>query len=85
MDTYVTVMATVLTGMGVLFGVWRLLTVAVDGARRDLSAAVDNVRKDLTAEIHAVHQRIDAVNQRIDGVNHRIDAVLLANRTAGTS
>ena len=79
MDT--NVVATVLTGLGVLLGAWRL----VDGVRRDLTATVDGVRKDLTTEIHAVHRRIDAVNQRIDGVNHRIDAVLLANRTAGTS
>ena len=48
MDTYV--MATVLTGMGVLFGVWRLIVVAMDGVRRDL-----------TAEIRGVNQRIDAV------------------------
>lgn len=55
MDTYV--MATVLTGLGVLLGVWRLVAVAVDGVRRDL-----------TAEIRAVNQRIDGVNQRIDAV-----------------
>ena len=55
MDTYV--MATVLTGLGVLLGVWRLVAVAVDGVRRDL-----------TAEIRAVSQRIDGVNQRIDAV-----------------
>ena len=71
MDTYVTVMATVLTGMGVLFGVWRLVTAAIDGVRRDLTAAVDSVRKDLTAEIRAVTQRIDAV--------------LLADRNARTN
>ena len=55
MDT--NVMATVLTGLGVLLGVWRLVAVAVDGVRRDL-----------TAEIRAVSQRIDGVNQRIDAV-----------------
>ena len=48
MDT--SIIATVLTGMGVLFGVWRLVTAAIDGVRRDL-----------TAEIRAVNQRIDAV------------------------
>ena len=48
MDT--SIIATVLTGMGVLFGVWRLVTSAIDGVRRDL-----------TAEIRAVNQRIDAV------------------------
>ena len=44
MDT--NVIATVLTGLGVLLGVWRL---------------VDGVRRDLSAEIRAVNQRIDAV------------------------
>ena len=72
MDTYV--MATVLTGLGVLLGVWRLVAVAVDGVRRD----VNSVRQDLTAEIRAV-------NQRIDGVNQRIDAVLLADRNAAAT
>ena len=76
MDT--NVMATVLTGLGVLLGVWRM----VDGVRRDVTVAVDGVRKDLTAEIHAVHRRIDSVDQRIDGVNQRIDTVLPAARNA---
>ena len=66
MDT--NVIATVITGLGVLLGVWRM---------------VDGVRRDLTAEIHIVHRRIDALDQRIDGVNQRIDTVLLAGRTAG--
>lgn len=51
------VMATVLTGLGVLFGVWRLVTTEVE-----------RVRRDLTTEIRAVNQRIDGVNQRIDAV-----------------
>jgi len=38
------VIATVLTGVGVLVGVWRL---------------VEGVRRDLTAQIAAVHTRID--------------------------
>ena len=57
MDTYVTVMATVLTGMGVLFGVWRLVAAEVGSVRREM----DSLRRDLTAEIRAVNQRIDAV------------------------
>ncbi len=49
----VNVIATVLTGVGVLIGVWRL---------------VDGMRRDLMAEIRAVHTRIDGVNTRIDAV-----------------
>ncbi len=44
------VIATVLTGVGVLVGVWRM----VESVRRD----VDGVRRDLTAEIAAVNTRI---------------------------
>ncbi|MCE2542730.1 MAG: hypothetical protein J4F30_04735 [Acidobacteria bacterium] len=55
MDT--NVVATVLTGLGVLLGVWRLVGVAVEGVRLE----VDGLRRDLTAEIRAVNQRIDAV------------------------
>lgn len=47
------VIATVLTGVGVLVGVWRM----VDGVRRD----VDGVRRDLTAQIAAVNTRIDNI------------------------
>ena len=76
MDT--NVMATVLTGVGVLLGVWRLVGVAVDGVRKDLTAEIHLVHR----RIDAVDQRIDGVNQRIDGVNQRIDTVLLAARNA---
>ena len=34
------VLATVLTGVGVLIGVWRIVTVQVDSVRRDLSAQI---------------------------------------------
>ena len=44
------VIATVLTGIGVLFGVWRLVHAEIEGVRRDL-----------TAQISAVHTRIDNV------------------------
>ena len=40
------VIATVLTGVGVLIGVWRM---------------VDGVRRDLTAQIAAVNDRIDNI------------------------
>ena len=44
------VLATVLTGVGVLIGVWRIVTVQVDSMRRDLSA-----------QIAAVNTRIDNI------------------------
>ena len=44
------VIATVLTGIGVLFGVWRLVHAEIEGVRRDLSA-----------QISAVNTRIDNV------------------------
>ncbi len=47
------VIATVLTGVGVLVGVWRM----VESVRRD----VDGVRRDLTAQIAAVDTRIDNI------------------------
>lgn len=47
------VIATVLTGVGVLVGVWRM----VESVRRD----VDGVRRDLTAQIATVNTRIDNI------------------------
>ena len=37
------VIATVLTGIGVLFGVWRLVHTEIEGVRRDLSAQITGV------------------------------------------
>ena len=51
------VIATVLTGIGVLFGVWRLVHVESESVRRDLAA-----------QISAVIAQIAAVNTRIDNV-----------------
>ena len=54
------VIATVLTGVGVLVGVWRMVESVrrdVDGVRRN----VDGVRRDLTAQIAAVNTRIDNI------------------------
>ena len=54
------VIATVLTGVGVLVGVWRMVESVrrdVDGVRRD----VDGVRRDLTPQISAVNTRIDNI------------------------
>ncbi|MCY4029561.1 MAG: hypothetical protein OXH75_25005 [Acidobacteria bacterium] len=60
------VLATVLTGVGVLIGVWRIVTVQVD-----------SVRRDLTAQIAAVDNKLSAA---IRDVNTRIENVLLADR-----
>lgn len=68
------VLATILTGVGVLIGVWRIVTVQVDGVRRDL-AEVDNR---LTSQIAAVDARLTAA---IGAVNTRIDNVLLSDRS----
>ena len=46
----VDVLATALTGVGVLIGVWRIVTVQVGSVRRDLSA-----------QIAAVNTRIDNI------------------------
>ena len=51
------VIATVLTGVGVLFGVWKM----TDGMRRELHDDLQAVRLELNAKIDAVNQRIDAV------------------------
>ena len=48
---------TVLTGAGVLFGVWRM----VDGVRRELGARIDGVEARLTNQITAVNTRIDNI------------------------
>lgn len=47
------VIATVLTGAGVLIGVWRM---------------VEGVRRDLASRIESVDRRVDAVNTRIDNI-----------------
>ena len=49
--------ATVLTGIGVIFGVWRLVHVESESVRRDLAAQISAV----TAQLTAVNPRIDNV------------------------
>ena len=47
------VIATVLTGAGVLIGVWRMM---------------EGVRRDLAGRIASVDRRVNAVNTRIDNI-----------------
>ena len=49
--------ATVLTGAGVLMGVWRL----VEAVRRDLTAQIAGVDNKLSAAIRDVNTRIDNI------------------------
>ena len=51
------VVATVLTGVGVLVGVWRL----VEGVRRDLTTQITAVNDRLTTQIASVNTRIDNI------------------------
>lgn len=51
------VIATVLTGIGVLAGVWKI----VDGARRELHTRIDAGIRDLRTELAGVNGRIDNV------------------------
>ena len=53
----VEVIATVMTGAGVLFGVWRM----VDSARRELGARIEAVNIRLSGEIANVNTRIDNI------------------------
>ena len=55
------VLATVLTGVGVLIGVRRIVTVQVDSVRRDLTAQIAGVDNKLSAAIRDVNTRIDNV------------------------
>ena len=80
------VSATLLTGVGILVGVWRMVESVrrdVDGVRRD----VDGVRRD----VDGVRRDVDGVRRDVDGVrrdvtaqiaavNTRIDNILLSDR-----
>ena len=80
------VVAIVLTGAGVLLGVWRIVIVQVEGVRRDLTAAVHREIGSVREDIRGVNTRIDGVEARltsqIAAVNTRIDNVLLAGQGA---
>jgi hypothetical protein len=76
------VIATVLTGVGIVLAVWRM----GEGVRRDLSGQIAGVRRDLSGQIAGVSKRVDAVEVRLSAeiaaVNTRIDNILLADRHA---
>lgn len=74
------VVAIVLTGAGVLIGVWRLVTVQVESVRRDLAGALHREIGAVRADIADVRRDLTA---QITAVNTRIDNILLADRGAG--
>lgn len=74
------VVAIVLTGAGVLVGVWRLVTVQVESVRRDLAGALHREIGAVRADIADVRRDLTA---QITAVNTRIDNILLADRGAG--
>ena len=73
----------VLTGGGVLLGVWRMLAhyeARNDTAHAELGKRLETVRAELGARLGSGHAelggRIDAVNGRMDTVNGRMDTLL---------
>ena len=52
-DTIVTILTGIGVIFGVLFGVWRL--------QADIARAIEGVRRDLTSQISSVNTRIDNV------------------------
>ena len=80
------IVATILTGAGVLVGVWRMLAhyeTRNDAAHAELGRRIDGVRTELGGRIDRTNDRMDElradVNGRIDelraDVNGRIDLV----------
>ena len=58
------VIATLLTGAGVLVAVWRMVESVrrdVRGEIRELRGEIGELRRDLTGQISEVNKRIDAV------------------------
>lgn len=73
----------VLTGAGVLIGVWRMFAhyeARNDAAHAELAKRIDSGYAELAKRIDSVDAalggRIDALNGRIDTVNGRIDTLL---------
>ena len=77
------IVSVVLTGGGVLLGVWRMLAhyeARNDAAHAKLGQRIETVSSELGRRIDTVRAelggRIDAVNGRIDTVNGRMDTLL---------
>ena len=65
----------VLTGVGMLIGVWRMFAHYVarnDAAHAELAKRIDSRHAELGGRIDAVNGRIDTVNGRIDTLLHEL-------------
>ena len=63
--------ATILTGIGVLFGVWRLqadIARSIEGVRRDLANQIAAGRSDLSDVRSDLSNQIATLSSRIDNV-----------------
>ena len=54
------IVTTVLTGLGILLGVWRM---------------AEGVRRDLRVEIHALARRVDTLADRVNALTERFSAL----------
>lgn len=65
----------VLTGVGVLIGVWRMFAhyeARNDAAHAELAKRIDSGHVELGGRIDAVNGRIDTVNGRMDTLLHEL-------------
>ena len=65
----------VLTGVGVLIGVWRMFAhyeARNDAAHAELAKRIDARHAELGGRIDAVNGRIDTVNGRMDTLLHEL-------------
>ena len=65
----------VLTGVGVLIGVWRMFAhyeARNDAAHAELAKRIDSRHAELGGRIDAVNGRIDTVNGRMDTLLHEL-------------
>ena len=69
------IIATILTGVGVLIGVWRL----VEGMRKELNSRIDTLDGRMNSRFDAVSNRMEA---RYDVISSRVDDVLLRRQNS---
>ena len=65
----------VLTGVGVLIGVWRMFAhyeARNDAAHAELAKRIDSRHAEIGGRIDAVNGRIDTVNGRMDTLLHEL-------------